>query len=183
MASSGSELAKPPDPIGRAMLYALSFSPFLIYAFGALFPPGEQSELVDLRPPSWLFGLAWGVLVFGLVGTCLAIVWKDGGSTTVTSVFVVLTTAYVTMACLWLVLYNGGRCGKKKEEPKENVDILKKNRKAAAAVLLIATFVAATLLVSAVVSPMRAFAFAVPLLLLLWSCFATALNTLEVRLL
>lgn len=161
------------DKVWRTLL---SLSPLLIYAFGAFFPPGPQTDRVELRPPTWLFGLAWGVLVFGLVGTCLALTFlkeedNNKGLSSPSVVFLLLTTTYVVLACLWLVLYSGAKKG-----PGESP----KGRAYAAGVLLLATFVAAALLICAVVSPRRVFAFAVPLLLLLWSCFATALNTLEV---
>ena len=144
----------------RILLYLLSFTPLLIYVFGYFFQPGKQADHVDLRPPTWLFGVVWFTVVVGLVATCLALVWKEDPTATV---YLCLVSGYVVLACTWLVLFN------------------LKHKTVAAVVLLFATFFAAALLTASFVSKNRSFAFFTPLLLLIWSCFATALNTLESR--
>ena len=146
----------------HAAWYLLAVAPLLIYPFGYFFPPGQQSTESDLRPPTWIFGVVWTVIILSLILTnfILLLLLKRGSESLVYPVVVAL---YVFLACLWLVLYN------------------QSFKKASAVCLFAAACVAACLLIISFLSTYRWYIFEVPLLVLFWSCFATSLNIMEIR--
>ncbi len=136
--------------------------PWLIFVCGRLFPVPKKPETGEapFRPPSWLFGVAWAVIVVGLSASAAYSSAKcvPAGCA---RVFVLVLAAFVLLACSWLYLYYRG------------------HQRAAAGTLLLCSACAVVLVVVALLGSTRLYCTWAPALLLVWSCFAAAINVYE----